>query len=521
LKRIAPVFIACCIASLIQASENPPSPRTPPAAPDDALLDGLSAIHQGRFSYGKSRFRAFLEADPSDPRGHLFLAFSEWWKLLQLGETVDSENLNFHLLESVRVAQEQLNQSPGDAQALSSLGTAYIFLAQYRASQKKVFRAASAAKKGRGFLEKAVARDPELVDPRFGLGAYNYYSDKVNLLVKGLRTLLFLPGGDSEKGLNQLREVAERGHYFRTEAHLLLGIIFQNHHEHRYLEALGHFRSALALNPGSPIILGTIGEMEIRLGRYPDAQSTLRRCIEIAGRSEDPEQQELARMSRILLSDSLSLSLHSVEAMDELETALNGGEIQPVFRNRALTVATQAATRLGATQRLERIYRLLSVTEEERPRLQARFGAGPEEIRIFPTLRPALQEMERGKPVEARRRLEQIDSRFPNLPLVQLQLARTYFEQERWAEAEARLRRIPDETSGEAVAAWILGWRDLYLGRVLDAQGRKAEAREVYSRAATREGFRTRDLAKALLGPEGSARDLWPRQVFALGTNSF
>jgi len=227
--------------------------------------------------------------------------------------------------------------------ALSSLGTAYIFLAQYRASQKKVFRAASAAKKGRGFLEKAVARDPELVDPRFGLGAYNYYSDKVNLLVKGLRTLLFLPGGDSEKGLNQLREVAERGHYFRTEAHLLLGIIFQNHHEHRYLEALGHFRSALALNPGSPIILGTIGEMEIRLGRYPDAQSTLRRCIEIAGRSEDPEQQELARMSRILLSDSLSLSLHSVEAMDELETALNGGEVQPVFRNRALTVATQAA----------------------------------------------------------------------------------------------------------------------------------------------------------------------------------
>jgi len=44
-------------------------------------------------------------------------------------------------------------------------------------------------------------------------------------------------------------------------------------------------------------------------------------------------------------------------------------------------------------------------------------------------------------------------------------------------------------TRGEAVAAWFGGWRDLYLGRVLDIQGRTAQARELYGRAAERKGF--------------------------------
>ena len=58
--------------------------------------------------------------------------------------------------------------------------------------------------------------NPHLVYAQFGLGAYNYYADNVSLLVKGLRSLMFLPGGKTDKGLAHLQDVEQRGRSQRT-----------------------------------------------------------------------------------------------------------------------------------------------------------------------------------------------------------------------------------------------------------------------------------------------------------------
>jgi len=519
LKHILRVLLACLFPGVVAASEPAAPPRIPPPfgpAHDIALLEGLAAIHQGRFSEGQARFRAFSDADPTDPRGPLFLAFSLWWRLLQFRGATDSEEMDSRLQEAIHLAEVKLSQSPGDPEALASLGTAYIFLAQYRASQRKVFRAASAARKGRNFLEKALAQDPGLVDPHFGLGAYNYYADKVNLLVKGLRTMLFLPGGNSDLGLTQLRHVAEGGRYFRTEAHLLLAVIYQGRREQRHLEALDHLRSALALNPGSPVILASIGDLQMHLGRYPEAHATLRRCVKIASHSEDPDQLELARLARILLADSLDLSLHSSEALKELNAALTRDGLQPELRRRALAVATRAAGRCGETQRLDQFYRTLTVTPEEEAALQRRYGTDPQEANLFRVLSPALRMLEEGKIEEARGILRKLESRYPTSFQIRFHLARSFFEQGRWAEAETRFRQIQDPTA-EAIPTWVRGWRDLYLGRAIAMQGRPWEGRELYRSAAELDRFRGQDLARALLGPEGNDPRLWPRRIFALG----
>lgn len=486
----------------------------PPA--ESSLLEGLSALHQGRFSEGRERFRVFLEGDPADPRGHLFLAFSEWWRSLQLRGVAESPDMEFHLQETIRLAQERLETKPGDPETLAHLGTGYIFLAQYRASQGKVFRAALAAKKGKSYLEKSLESRPDLVDSRFGLGAYNYYADKVNLLVKGLRTVLFLPGGNSELGLSQLQEVADKGRYFRTEAHLLLAIIFQGHHERRYLKSIEHLRAALALNPDSPLILMSLGEIQIRLGRYPEAQVTLRHAVKQGLRSDDPDQAALARLARLLLADSLDLSLHSDEALRELLACLGGGTIHPDLRNRALAVATRAATRSEEPGSLQKVYDDFGVDAAQRESLLKRYGTTSGEVQVVRALREPLRLMEAEEWDEAARQLQDIHRRFPASPEVELHRARLHFEQGRWKEAEEGFRRIP-EGSVRTIPAWIRGWRNLYLGRSLFALGRKGDAKAFYTRAADLEGFRGKDLARALLGPEGEMSGLWPERIFSSG----
>ncbi len=517
LRRFLLVLILFACSAAPAAEESPAAPREPgafPPAPDARILEGLSAIHQGRFGEGQARFRAFLDGDPADPRGHLFLAFSEWWRLLQLRGVQESAALEFHLEEAIRLARARLEQNAEDPETLANLGTGYIFLAQYRAAQRRVLRAAMAAKKGKGFLERALKHDSDLTDGLFGLGAYNYYADKVNALVKGIRTALFLPGGNSELGLSQLEEVSEKGRYFRTEAHLLLAIIMQGRHERRYLKAQEHLRAALALNPGSPVFLMSLGELQIRLGRYPEAQATLRKAADAAHLSRDPDRAELAWLSQILLSDSLDLSLQCASALRELTSSLNAKDIQPDFRERALAVATRSATRIGDLHSLERIYDELGVEAADRALLQERHGTPRLQEGLVRGIEAALDLQEAGRWEEAARLLEELPSGNPASAEVGLHLAIIFFEQGKWREAETKLRQIPDTGAG-GVPGWIGGWRNLYLGRSLVEQGKKAEGKAFYRRAAETEGFRAKDLARALLGPEGDDPDLWPRRVFA------
>jgi len=516
LKR-SPLLLLSFLCGIVLSTGGSPAAlhgaRVVPAPSDAPILEGLSALHQGRFSEGQARFRAFLDGDPADPRGHLFLAFSEWWRLLQLRGVVESPAMEFHLQEAIRLAQARLEQNPEDPKTLANLGTGYIFLAQYRAGQRRVFRAAMAAKKGKNLLEKALKSDSDLTDSLFALGAYNYYADKVSLLVKSLRTVMFLPGGNSELGLSQLEEVSEKGRYFRTEAHLLLAIILQGRHERRYLKALDHLHGALALNPGSPVVLMSLGELQIRLGRYPEAQATLRQAADVAFHTRDPDQAELARLSRILLADSLDLSLHSALALRELASSLNTKEIQPDLRERALAVATRAATRIGNSQALGRIYDELGVEAAERERLLERFGETGRQDDLARKIEAALDLQETGQREDATRLLEELQAAYPASAEVRLHLALAFFEQGKWGEAEAMLRRIPETATG-SLQGWIGGWRNLYLGRSLAEQGKKSEGKSFYRKAAETEGFRAKDLARALLGPEGDDPALWPSLVF-------
>src|SRR5262245_13179377 len=70
------VLIVCVMAATpLLAGTAPEAAPAEGAARDADLMQGLSYLHQGMFNRGQVRFRAFLQAHPTDPHGHLFLAF--------------------------------------------------------------------------------------------------------------------------------------------------------------------------------------------------------------------------------------------------------------------------------------------------------------------------------------------------------------------------------------------------------------------------------------------------------------
>ena len=462
------------------------------------------------------RFRSFLQRYPSDPRGHLFLAFCEWWRRLQSGGAeAHNDTMDYHLEEALRLAQAEVNRAPGDPEALTSLGTAYIFLAQYRAAEKHVFKAASAARKGKANLEKAARLRPEMIDAQFGLGAYNYYADKVNVLVKGLRTMFFLPGGDSALGLAQLEEVARGGRYFRTEAQLLLAVIYQGKHEHKYRTSLSHLQAALELNPGSPIILGILGELQMRLGYYPESHATLQQAIGWSRGARSAEQAFWARLLQVQLADSLELSLHGAEALRELSAAAQGPPLEAEWRARALAVGARAAYRTGDGEALDRILGALQATVPEREDLRRRFGNPAWQD---PEMARSLARLESASPKEALSLIDGWLQEHPTSPELLFHRGRLAFQQRQWEDSRAYLAKIPD--SPGLSAPWILGWKNLFLGRSRWEIGQREAAMQFYKTSLQVAGFRGKDLARALLGPEGEDPAIWPAQIFVSGLHA-
>ena len=486
-----------------------------PVEDDADLMQGLSELHQGRFTQGQVRFRSFLQRYPSDPRGHLFLAFSEWWRRLQSGAEVRNDTMAYHLEEALRLAQAEVSRAPEDPEALTSLGTAYIFLAQYRAAEKHVFKAASLARKGKNNLEKAARLRPDLIDARFGLGAYNYYADKVNVLVKGLRSILFLPGGDSALGLAQLEEVAHNGRYFRTEAQLLLAVIYQGRHEHKYRTSLSHLQAALELNPGSPIILGSVGELQMRLGYYPESHASLQQAIGWSRGAHNSEQASWARLLQVQLADSLELSLHGAEALRELSAAVQGPPLEAEWRARALAVGARAAYRTGDAEALEKILKAVQATALEREDLRRRFGNPAWQD---PAIVRPLARLESATPKEALSLIDELLQKNPTSPELLFHRGRLAFQQRQWEDSRAYLARIPD--SPELSAPWILGWKNLFLGRSRWEIGQREAANQFYKTSLQVDGFRGKDLARALLGPEGADPAIWPAEIFASGLHA-
>ncbi len=102
-------------------------------------------------------------------------------------------------------------------------------------------------------LERALALDPGMHDAEFGIGMYRYYADIAPAVLRFLRWLLLLPGGDRVDGLRQLERAATRGKLVRGEARYQLHVIYL-WYERSGREALEIIRALQARYPQQPAV---------------------------------------------------------------------------------------------------------------------------------------------------------------------------------------------------------------------------------------------------------------------------
>jgi tetratricopeptide (TPR) repeat protein len=494
--------LLAAIAPVLAAASLPPATSPLP----DAIDRGLAQLHQGLYDRADELFAAAAHDHPDDPEPLLFLAFSQWWRIVfeERQRPGNDDPFDAALDRVLDLGSRRIDASGDDPdpRLLTDVGTAHMLRAHVEAMRRNYFRAAQEARRGKKLLERALRTRPDLTEALFTLGAYNYYADKVPALVKGLRAILFLPGGDAKRGLEQLHAVATGTGRFRTDARLLLAVICGVQEEGCYDAALRHLRAALDDNPGSPLVLAPIGELSMRLGRYDEAIAAYSEALR---RADGPEEDRVHQRAwlRAALAGALAADWRLEEAgtvLQQANASLDGAPES--VRKATVRLGRELALRRG-DPRAWALQEGPAAGDDATPPP----AAAPSNTRsLQPQIEAALRAGAAGDSGASLALLQDAARAHPDSGLARFLIGRALFlaGQERAAlpelAAAGRLvRKAP---------AWMEGWMELYRGLALRRLGDEARARDALRRAGAVRRFRSADRAVLELnqGREGNPR---------------
>ena len=233
------MFVICLLALVLL-------PVASPAAEGSLLDTGYSQMYNLEFEAARATFTEHMCQYPDDPMGPTSMAaaylFGELDRLRILQSEFFTDDDNFRrerkltpdpgarqefdqeLAKADGLVKAVLARTPNDPHAMFAKIMICGLRADYLALIDQHYLASLRfVKSARNLAEKLLAIDPTCYDAHLAIGVENYM---LSLKPAPLRWLLRLTGAetDREEGIRKLTLTAEKGHYLRPYAQLLLAV---------------------------------------------------------------------------------------------------------------------------------------------------------------------------------------------------------------------------------------------------------------------------------------------------------
>jgi tetratricopeptide (TPR) repeat protein len=493
--------VACAlIAMLGVALSTPAAPRpseTP--SPDDPRLKVLALLHDGRFD-AADRLAETIDREGESTEEAFFRAFVTYWRLLydpRNGKLRDE--FDRRLKRTIDLAK----RAKGDAGELALWkGSAHLLRAQLRATQKKIFSAGFEAKKANKWLKQAVADGSHPAESDFGLGTYEYFADRVPAIVKGLRAILTIPGGDRSQGLERLHRASRDSEYFALEARIVLATIYSDDEELMYDEATAEIDAALGRYPDVLAILHAAARIELELGRYGPALENLQQALSKAEGQPGTATSVIAALRYYTAAAELA-RFRPDRALVVIRPLAAAPEQVPANLTRRLDrlVGSCALLQRGAPDWVRAIDRddVTHPFDDTDELLRLRRAA-----RSLDLARDGLELERSGRLEEAAVELEALAAAQPDDAMLALLAGRSLLLAGREAEALTRLQAAA--TSDDLPQVWV-GSNRLLAGVAADLANQRESALSWYGKAV-RNRFYGRDAARLFTLRPCTRRDL-------------
>ena len=288
-------------------AQTPPPVRGLTAVP--ALARAYEAILDARFEKVPELLKEACGPAPREACAVLD-AVSAWWRI-QLDPFNTTRDGAFQLKVEAAIdgAAAWTEREPTRAEAWFYLGAARGSRVQWWALRGERLAAAREGKRIKEALDRAVALDHAMTDAYLGLGLYHYYADVAPGILRMIRWLLLLPGGDRGLGLEEMHRARTDAELVRSEAEYQLYVIYV-WYEKQPERALKVLESLRTRHPYNPHFAQAIAEVQdFYIDDTVDSLRTWNALLAAAQRREvaDPDLAEAtARLGIASQLDQLS-----------------------------------------------------------------------------------------------------------------------------------------------------------------------------------------------------------------------
>ncbi len=265
---------------------------------DSTVARGIKQIYTTDFSNAEATFRGVIADYPENPAGRFFLSMIEWWKILvDLDNESNDDNFYQKLEDVIFQCDKILEKDENNINALFFKGGAIGFRGRLRAIRESWLKAVDDGREALPIVQFAAKLDPANKDVQLGFGIYNYYASVIPEqfpLVKPL--MIFFPGGDKAKGIEQLNDVAYNGKYSKYEARYFLMTLYSNY-ENNASKADEYAQLLVNEFPENPVFIRWRGRIAVQRGAAPEYFAIFRKVFEKASNNEYGYSKKTARES--------------------------------------------------------------------------------------------------------------------------------------------------------------------------------------------------------------------------------
>jgi hypothetical protein len=123
-----------------------------------------------------------------------------------------------------------------------------------------------------------------MADATGALGLYNYYVDTLSPIVKILRFFMGIPGGDKEKGVEQMQVGMNEGTLLAVDMRFILARALRQY-DRKYEQALTVALPLAERYPSNPLFLLLAGNLNAELARNSEAENYFQAARQLSGSS--------------------------------------------------------------------------------------------------------------------------------------------------------------------------------------------------------------------------------------------
>ena len=403
------------------------------------------------------------------------------WELEGYDSATDPEHAQVLLDRAVEVGRKRIEAQPADAAAAYCLGAAYGTRSAYRFDQGEHVSGAFDAKKARSLMLGLLEQAPSCEDCRFWTGAYDYMSATLPSIVKFLKSLMFFPSGDRERGLKVLDAAAQSGDFERYHAFYILHVAYREieHDTKKDQGVLERWHTAFPEAPEVAIALARVLASSGRDGRSRSVvllREVLARVK--AGTIEDEAETWAAVVLANLLNDDAEPET-AIEVLRPVLAKNHGSKQEELLLSRylagALNMAGLHSDAMAMLQDLKNRYP--GGSDLKRVEFAAtQFGA--EDSKIYKATLPARRLFRDEKREEWEAALVKLKKENDDHPQIEYLIGWTNFEAKRDGLAQQSFQKVIDVR--DTRPTYVLDWSYIGLGQLRDVAGDHGAAKDLY-----------------------------------------